>query len=383
MTPKRSGGWRATSGSPIRFNRDFSRNGIGRITNSSRTTDPNEFRRRDDLLTKLHNSGQFEVLRAFKSGSLTIESIVDADREGRLRGAELMAYLVLRRPLWHAIEETLPLMGRSEPTRKRYRLSLLKSLRENAARYLPEAAHVADLEGVRWRELRAVWGKSAADWNHMRRAVSAFLTAITGDKFSPFRRRVVQAIPLATEVGRVPDLTPSAFWHLLNQIPEAYRSCYVTLVGTGLRVGEYLRLTKFNLKTATRTISGTGTKTATSAEDVAIHADLWPYVLAAVPAPIGYKALRRHWAAACRREGVKVRLHDLRHCFGQWAVNEGVPESKVQTALRHKTPAMTRRYTKTREKGEAANAVGRALLGDSTSTQAAQVVAQGGNHGKA
>ncbi len=380
---KRGGGWRATPGSPLRFNRDFSRNGIGRITNSSRTTDPNEFRRRDDLLTKLHDSGQFEVLRAFKSGSLTIESIVDADREGRLRGAELMVYLVLRRPLWEAIEETLPLMGRSEPTRKRYRLSLLKSLRENAARYLSENAHVSDLEFVRWRELRTVWGKSAADWNHMRRAASAFLTAITNDKFSPFRRRVVHAIPLANEVARVPDLTPALFWRTLGHVPARYRFCYITLVSTGLRVGEFLRLTKFNLKPATRTISGAGTKTALSAADVAVHVDLWPHVLEAVPAPVGYKALRRHWAAACALEGVSVRLHDLRHCFGQWAVNEGVAEAKVQSALRHKTPSMTRRYTTTREKGEAANAVGRALLGDSSASQPAQVVAQGGQRGKA
>lgn len=383
MTPHRRRGWRATETSPLRFNRDFTRNGIGRITNSSRTNDAHEFLRRDLILTKLHESGQFDVLRAFKRGALQIEELVEAEREGRLRSAELLPYLSLKRPLWVAIEDALPHMGRSEATRKRYRVSLLKSLREKAALSLPADARVADLERVRWNDLKQTWGKSAADWNHLRRALSAFLTALLGDKFSPFRRRIIQAIPTANEVGRVPDLTPDGFRKVVEHVPSRYRCCYYALVATGLRIGEYLRLTPFNLKPATRTISGVGTKTVLSAEDVAIHRDLWHYVEEAVPSPLGYKALRRHWLAACKKTGVAVRIHDLRHCFGQWAVDGGVAESKVQSALRHKTASMTRRYTKTREKGEAANAVGRALLGESSSTPPAQVVAQGGDHGKA
>jgi integrase len=379
----RGRGWRATESSPLRFNRDFTRNGIGRITNSSRTTDIQEFRRRDLILTKLYESGQFDVLRAFKNGALHIEELVEAEREGRLRSSELLSYLSLKRALWIAIEESLPQMGRSTATRKRYRVSLLKSLREKAADSLPTGARVSDLERVRWAELKQSWGKSAADWNHMRRALSAFLTVLMGDKYSPFRRRVIQTIPIANEVGRVPDLTPRGFRAILEHIPDRYRCCYYALVATGLRVGEYLRLTSFNLKPATRSISGVGTKTALSAEDVAVYSDLWHYVEAAVPSPLGYKALRRHWVAACKKAGVAIRIHDLRHCFGQWAIDSGVPESKVQTALRHKSASMTRRYTKTREKGEAANAVGRALLGESNSETPAQVVAQGGTRGKA
>jgi len=119
--PSRGRGWRETDTSPFRFNRNFDRLGVGRIVNSSRTKDPNEFRRRNDLLTKLAEAGQSEVLRAFKNGEIHIEELVDADREGRLRGAELLPYLSLKRPLWDAIDAALPLMGRSESTRKRYR----------------------------------------------------------------------------------------------------------------------------------------------------------------------------------------------------------------------------------------------------------------------
>jgi len=31
-------------------------------------------------------------------------------------------------------------------------------------------------------------------------------------------------------------------------------------------------------------------------------------------------------------------LHDLCHAFGQWCINEGVPEAMVQVALRHADP---------------------------------------------
>ena len=60
---------------------------------------------------------------------------------------------------------------------------------------------------------------------------------------------------------------------------------------------------------------------------------------------------------AAARADTSLRLHDLRHYTAQWAVDQGVPEAKVQTALRHSTAEMTSRYAKSREKGEVARAV--------------------------
>jgi len=65
---------------------------------------------------------------------------------------------------------------------------------------------------------------------------------------------------------------------------------------------------------------------------------------------------------------------------GGWS-DGGMAESKVQKALRHKTASMTRRYTKTKEKGEVAQAVGEILLKAQTAHQAAQIPAQGGANG--
>jgi integrase len=71
-----------------------------------------------------------------------------------------------------------------------------------------------------------------------------------------------------------------------------------------------------------------------------------------------------YWKRALKaaKADTTLRLHDLRHCTGQWAINEGVPEAKVQTTLRHTTPEMTRRYTKQKDKGEVATAVADVML---------------------
>jgi integrase len=165
--------------------------------------------------------------------------------------------------------------------------------------------------------------------------VSAFLSAFLGAKSHPFRLAVVNRIPITTEVSRVPDVTPAVFWNVVKHVPKPYQSCFIALAATGMRLGEYLACTRFSLKPATFSVSVPGTKTSGSSEDVVVHPKLWPHVTAAIPAPIQAKALRRYWKAACAKTGVDVRIHDLRHCYGQWAVDQDVPEAKVQSALRH------------------------------------------------
>lgn len=77
-----------------------------------------------------------------------------------------------------------------------------------------------------------------------------------------------------------------------------------------------------------------------------------------------YKWLRIYWKRALKAVGADptLRLHDLRHCTGQWAINEGVQEAKVQSTLRHSTAEMTRRYVRQRDKGEVAVAVADVML---------------------
>lgn len=81
-----------------------------------------------------------------------------------------------------------------------------------------------------------------------------------------------------------------------------------------------------------------------------------------MPSPVGYRRLWHWWNHARQLEGLaNLRLHDLRHCTGQWAINEGVAESMVQVFLRHSDPSMTRRYTVQQLRQEPAAAIARAL----------------------
>ena len=367
--------WRTSPNGCLRLNRDFTRLGVGRTALSSRTRNLSEFQRRDAILTKLAESAQVGTLRALRDGRISIEQLVEADRLGKLRDGDLLPDLLLLQPLWETVERTLPRMGQNPQTRRRYRVSL-HAAREKARAWLGDDATLRDLGGVQWSELLQGWGRSGADWNHLRRAVSAFLTVVLGDKYHPFRRRVMASFPKASERPRVPDLTPELFFRILDGVPEGLRACYMTLVVTGMRVGEYLRCTRFNLKPATHEVEVAGTKTAASASSVAVAEALWPWITEGIPCPVGragpppvegvhldarYKRLRRVWASACARAGVSIRLHDLRHCMGQWSVDAGVPEAKVQVALRHATPGMTRRYTMSKDRHEVATAMGAVL----------------------
>ncbi len=62
------------------------------------------------------------------------------------------------------------------------------------------------------------------------------------------------------------------------------------------------------------------------------------------------------------RNSPDLRLHDLRHAHAQWLSDNGIPEARIQTAMRHRTPSMTRRYTVQRDKGETARTLGEVLF---------------------
>ena len=356
MSPTRTGN---ESGASFRFDRLFA--GVGRIQRSSGTTRLGEFRKRDAILTKLFENAQLEVLRSFQRGDVTIEQLVEADRVGRLKGADLMSDMTLRQSLWAAIEDTLPKMGTSDETRRRYHTSLAK-LQRLGQRWLPASAQVGDLATVDWRQLNAAWGGSAADWNHMRRALSTFLSTVLGDVYHPLRRTVMKSIALRAERPRVPDLSVEQFWRIIALTPEHARACYVVLAASGMRLGEYLRCTKAHLHPETCAIQVPGTKTAASADVIYIDAQLWPWVELGVPSPLQRKWMWTYWKRAVREVGQPdLRLHDLRHFYSQLADEAGASTEQVMAALRHSNPATTRGYKTRKVKGEVARMVGGAL----------------------
>jgi integrase len=348
------------------FDRVFA--GVGRIKRSSGTTQIREFRRRDALLTKLFETSALDVLRAFRDGKIAIEEIVAADRA---KDPVLsMDRVVQHASLWPAVETMAARVGRSIETQDRY-LRSWKALQARGP--LGAAARVGDLAGVDWAALERAWGHSAADWNHVRRAVSRFLTLYLGDKYHPLRRMVVQQIPRRTEVARVPDQSAASFLLLVQHASAPVRVCLMAIALTGMRVGEYCKADRSSLLPAVRGVRVHGK----SGEGVLYVPDeAWSLIEQAIPCPLApaprpdervdrslrYGRLRRGLNAAQKASGVSgIRLHDLRHLFGQLASDAGVPTADTQAAMRHKDPSQTRIYEMQVGAKRAAQAVARSL----------------------
>ncbi len=340
--------------------------GVGRIAVASGAMTREEFKKRNALLTRLYDQGRLDLLLAIRAGTLTVTEVYGADREKqleRLTGDRAL----LGANLWDAVgglDPTagwLPRSARAHQTRRRYATSFAALKRTGI---LKADASVAGLAGVDWRALEQSWPGGAADWNHLRRAVSHFLAMQLGDVYHPTRRAVVKAMPKRKERARVPDLSPALFWTIVRAAPEHVRAAYVTIAALGLRVGEYLRLTRTHLLPHTCAVNVPGTKTDGSADVLRVDERLWPWITAGVPSPLAYKWLRLYWKRALQaaEAPLDLRLHDLRHCYGQWLADAGAAEARIQTGLRHATPAMTWKYTMMRDKGENARTMADVLL---------------------
>ena len=278
-------------------------------------------------------------------------------------GAELAdALKPLDEATWQAIQRTsdFAIGPRVFEAMERLRLAERAELR-NAVRHFGPDMKIRDVVLVSkldWRVIAGAWGTSNADWNHMRRSLSAVLTTLFHDDTShPVRREVIAAIPLMHEKEHVPDLPPALVWRILEQLPNHARAFPMVLVVTGLRIGEYERLEPHHLQHESFRIDVPGTKTDASDDYVQVAPDMWPVVVRGVPSPYRYGWMRRIFREACEKAGVQgVTLHDLRHCHGQWAMENGAEEHEVQAQLRHRSIGMTRRYVKTVKRQRVAEA---------------------------
>jgi|GEM_PF-2905357 integrase len=86
------------------------------------------------------------------------------------------------------------------------------------------------------------------------------------------------AVPAAREAPRAPQLTPAEFALVLAQVPPVLRPAYVTLVATGMRIREYLRLEPTDLRPDLPGLHIPGTKTARAATTLPVDPRLWPWI---------------------------------------------------------------------------------------------------------
>lgn len=350
---------RVSKSGSYRIDRQFK--GVGRIALASGTQDKRTFRKLDVMLTELHESGHVDVLKAIRDRRVSLQEVYQARRAGNL--TYLAGDLVLLRNLWDSVDQWIPRSAKAKQSRRRYATSW-GSLRRSGS--ISAHATVQDLAAVDWRALRDAWEAGPADWNRMRAAVSRFLTVTLGDKYHPFRREVIHPdrFPLADEPeGRVPDLPPVRFWELVEACDERIRDSIVCLAVTGMRVGEYMALEPHHLLPHTHQIRVPGTKTRRSRDTIRVGPEAWGWVEAAVPSPLRYGWLRKWFKRAASKIGQpELTLHDLRHLRGQVLSEAGMPEAQIAVALRHTDLRTTRRYTRQRDHGKAAEAIDLHLL---------------------
>jgi integrase len=177
------------------------------------------------------------------------------------------------------------------------------------------------------------------------------------------RHEILGRIPTQHEAERVTDLTPEQFLTILEHAREDMRAPFMTLVLSGMRMGEYLACDETCLFPASHEVSVPGTKTKAAAGRIAIDASLWHWVEFGIPSPVRYRQFVKLFKDAVDAAGLPrtLRLHDLRHAHGQWAVAQGVPEAFVQVSLRHTQAATTRRYTKSGNLNKVAQGLATAL----------------------
>jgi integrase len=335
-----------------------------RITRRSGTREWRQFEQDNSILTELAKQGQESTLKRFAKGEIDMPQLRAAHSRGQLSSASLLSDMAVREPLWDSMTATFPRMGRSQASRDRYEVSM-KSLQRKAGHWLSTKATVADLEAVDWNTLSESWGTSGSDWNRLRAMLSSFLTKLLGDKFHPLRRAILAKIPSAPEIERTCAITVEQFWQIVASVPAEVQPMFVTLVATGARWGEYLRLTRDDLNGETFAVRLVGETTRKNAKKRArtiyVAEWLWPWVMAAVPAPLAYKATRKHWKRACAaHEAPDVRIHDLRHLKGQVAIR-GAALSEVADVLGHTQLSTTRRYVRDLNQERVAKVVGKGL----------------------
>lgn len=328
---------------------------LGRVRRSLHTTVKADARARHAVIVKLWKTERFDILEAFRDGRIPIEQLVSADRGDRL-GAT-MADIVLTRNLWEVVNETLPKMGNADKTRSRYATSF-RSLQVKGGRHLPGASRFADLGRADWGKIKEVWNASGTDWMHLRRAVSHLLSVALGSERHPFREQVMSNFPTARENKRQPDLSFDTVSDIILHTPSGIREFYWAAVITGMRIGELMRVEEKHMNEGTRSIHVPGTKTEEAEGVIRIDARNWPIVRSALPAKFGVRLYQNKWNNAVVAAGYKdVHFHDLRHCHGQWAADQGVARDKIQASLRHSSASMTDRYISRRDAGVVSSAL--------------------------
>ncbi len=142
--------------------------------------------------------------------------------------------------------------------------------------------------------------------------------------------------------------------------PEEWWPLFGLLFGTGITISEALGLRRDDLDLRTRRLSiheeyGRKSKRESRTRDLSIPEALVPVLAWWLEDRIGppdmrvfpvtYWPARKAWRRICDAAGIfGATMHDARDTFAVHAVQDGIPEARLQKPLGHSHPGTTRRY---------------------------------------
>lgn len=333
--------------SVARFYLDREVPGMGRVCVPTGAADEREHRAGLRLFAQLLHDHRADLVDAVVTQSLTLAHLVRLERQGMLGWA--MADVRLREPLWATVERIFPAAGK--PSFRNYQRSFR---RLKAVGVLPANATVRQLSTVDWRRLEMAWpNKSGANWNHLRRAVSALLTEVCGNVHHPFRLQVVnkKSFPIRRERPRVPQVEVPEL--VAADLPPLVRAVAIGCAMLNLRPGEYFRLRPHHWHPERLTLHVPGTKTEGSERWVRVKpADaplVVPVIEAMLPPPMSYRRFADLWRETMAKAGMpQVQMRDMRHLAAGWQLDAGAALHTVQQIMGHTNPRQTMDYAKRR-----------------------------------
>ncbi len=321
-------------------------------------------RQYDQLVLDLKELGRLDALQALKAGQVTIRELYANRLPARLEALLQRGTSPLLRPL---VEEFLTVGGYDTGVRERSMQRYRTSWR-GVLKLMPDDAKLGDLtsgfvsEFKRLRRLRAEGlGKSLspATVNRDLAAIGALLSWCTREKGLTVERPSLRY--QRESKGRTRWLTREELSAFQEQCPAEWWPLFGLLFASGITISEALGLRRDDLDLRGRRLGiheeyGRRLKRDSRNRELSISESLVP-VLAdwyrarvepqpdARVFPFTYWPARKAWAAVCKKAGIYgATIHDARHTFAVHAVQNGVPEARLQKLLGHAHPGTTRRY---------------------------------------
>lgn len=162
--------------------------------------------------------------------------------------------------------------------------------------------------------------------------------------------------PDTVRISRVTDDDLLTFMSWVDTLQPNLRAAFYLMIGSGARVGEVATLTDTDIILRNNAVyvnisdAKWGSDRVIPIVDVKAAKIVWDYKQSASISSkslfrVSKRTLQTYATDFSKQTGIKMHCHLLRHTFASRLLEDGVPITKIQYLLGHKTVNMTAHYT--------------------------------------